>query len=594
MVMMAAQAEPVDVGALQQRAQQLALHESPVWKALLHTDGAHANIDDHDFILSHAAFSPAAELQLTLDYLYRGAPAQVCRFPARYQWLRQQLNAPELALHDCPDVREFREKAPTDRIALVFASENLAQPSSMMGHVFLKLEGQNTQGQPRSHAISFYTDADTINVPKLFYDSMIIGKDGYFALAPYHEKQSLYVDEEQRSIWEYELALDANQRELLALHLLELKQTRLTYFFQKYNCATLVNFIIGLAGKPLPENAWWVTPRDVIRNANEAGLIRSSQTITTSRWLSRALAQRMSREDKQRVRQSILSGQLQSLLEGDDSDADFLRLELARHWNQYAWREDLIDRSRWLDNDARLLQARATRHAHRQIEMGQQFNPMSTPPERQIGVFLAHRDQRVGLGLTLQPVSHTLDDDNRNYTTENSLQLFRTTLYADVERSRLELDELIVYRVQSLMPHETLTGGVSGTFGIAWEGQRDARLDLQRALTVSGAIGYTWRALPDLDLYALGGAGAGYDAHKLYLYPEPRIGAVIREIWDMKSTVDLQYTHASEGASAAYYRLRAVQSHFLNRRQTINLQWERYFNGDRDLDQVSLHFKWLF
>jgi hypothetical protein len=219
-----------------------------------------------------------------------GDSQNVCRFPARYYWLRQELNAPELALDRCADVVEFSDRAPLDDIALVFASENIAEPASMLGHAFLKFSGMNAQRQEISHAISFFTDAETINLPKLLFDSMVVGKNGYFSLSPFYEQRQLYVDTEQRSLWQYHLNFNATQKNLIRLHLLELKQTHLTYFFQRYNCATVIRFIIALSGASMPDTGWWVTPRSLVQSVNEAGLVDTTTIISPSRWVVRALA----------------------------------------------------------------------------------------------------------------------------------------------------------------------------------------------------------------------------------------------------------------------------------------------------------------
>jgi hypothetical protein len=67
---------------------------------------------------------------------------------------------------------EFKARAPADTIALVFASENLAKPASMMRHILLKLQGRDPQGRSG----------------------------------------------EQRSIWEYELQLDPVRKQWVIAH----------------------------------------------------------------------------------------------------------------------------------------------------------------------------------------------------------------------------------------------------------------------------------------------------------------------------------------------------------------------------------------
>lgn len=272
-----AQAEAAGlVEQLQREARAQRLHESKVWHSLLHAAGTRAYVRDRNFLLSLPDFTPEAEMTRTIAFLYGGSPANVCRFPARYQFLRNRLHAPALPLQDCAEVSEFREKAPAERISLVFANENLAQPASMMGHGFLKIAGRDRSGNEVSHAISFYTE--TANIPKLLYESTVTGKPGYFTLSPYREAVEQYVNNEQRSVWEYPLQLAEPEKELLLLHLLELRQAQFTYCFQDYNCATLVYFELATAGER----------RDAAgrRQAHRPRRVcRQCRILTLDRWL---------------------------------------------------------------------------------------------------------------------------------------------------------------------------------------------------------------------------------------------------------------------------------------------------------------------
>ena len=56
----------------------------------------------------------------------------------------------------------------------------------------------------------------------------------------------------------------------------ELKHAKLTYFFQDYNCATLLHFVLSLGDRPLPETPGWMTPKDVVRQLSMAGMIGSA------------------------------------------------------------------------------------------------------------------------------------------------------------------------------------------------------------------------------------------------------------------------------------------------------------------------------
>ena len=209
-------------------ADERLISQSSVWLSLLHSDGKKSAISDPGFLLSGRDFSPTHELRETLRFLYSGDLDRVCRFPARYVWLKAQLNLPDLSLSHCGDLQEFVAKAPSQTVSLVYASESLVQPASMMGHAFLKLSGELPDGAEVSHAITFFTEAEGYNLPKLFFESTAVGKQGFFALSPFEEELNRYLMKEQRKVWFYELRLDEATRQLIQYHLQELKQTELT------------------------------------------------------------------------------------------------------------------------------------------------------------------------------------------------------------------------------------------------------------------------------------------------------------------------------------------------------------------------------
>jgi hypothetical protein len=173
-----------------------------LWRNLLHVQSDRPLINDPDFILTNKHFSVQFEYQKNLEYATK-APAQYfCKFPARYMvfYERQLVPKPDISL--CDDLKEFVEKAPVENVSLVFAAEDISSSSSMMGHLMLKIEGVNIDGLNVQHAISYFTDANTVNVPKLLFDSLIVGKDGYYTLSPYVERLRRYNINEQRNVWE--------------------------------------------------------------------------------------------------------------------------------------------------------------------------------------------------------------------------------------------------------------------------------------------------------------------------------------------------------------------------------------------------------
>ncbi|WP_290871554.1 DUF4105 domain-containing protein [Aquabacterium sp.] len=577
------------------------LDAEPGWQALLHLKHGTPQIPDPAFLLSHTAFSPRAELHATLAALDGPDGAQmVCRFPARYLWLRQALALPALPLDACPQWAELQRQAPAERISLVFASENLAQPSSMMGHLFLKVDGRRENGAEVSHAIAFFTDTATLNLPKLLFDSIVVGKPGYFVLKPYQEEAQQYALTEQRSLWEYSLQLDATQRRLLQAHLLELRPAHITYFFHRYNCATLVRHILGVAHPAIlqDDDAPLSTPRSVVRQAHEAGLVASSTVITPARWQVRALGDSLPPEVTERVRQAVEARDtdlgLAPVGTGQDADTPaFLALSLARAYNTY-----LIGTQRVAAGPAQaygqaLARQQAERHPGMALELGEDKNPAQAPREGQLSLGWRVQGRTHQWRLGLMPVSHTLVDDNRRLMSESALRLFDSAWLVDADSGRVRLDHFTLYAVESYLPHDPLTGGWSGRFRIAVAAQDQLRHPDARAPLIEGAAGKTLRLAPDVDAHALLGAGWGW-RHGGYAYLQPQVGLIVREVWDMKTVLTWRRTTRPLGEALPGRALELSQAKVLGPRQSLVLGWQRTWQQGRSADQGQLVFKQLF
>lgn len=588
---------PWSVPELQALALDKRLDHADKWLALLHVSHQKPQIQDRHFILTLDNFSARHELLATIAYLYGPQSQQaVCRFPARYAWLRSELPLPELPLNRCDELNEFVTHAPTDSIALVFASENLSQPSSMMGHLFLKVSGLSREGQRVDHAISFFTDAGTLNIPKLFFDSMVVGKKGFFVLSPYQDEVSKYVTQEQRTLWEYELRLPPADIKLLQYHMQELKHTEITYFFQDYNCATLVKQIVAI-GAPaiLSQSGWWVTPKEVIQRTHESKLIGATTVKTPSRWLVRTLQTTMPTAQVETIRQYVKargSQPLDVLVDGS-SQQNFLTLELARAYNTYLYEQRIIEVQDWRLFDQRVKAVEKERYPGLELQMGESKNPVLAPREKQFSTGWKVQANTDYILLGLLPVSHTLADDNSQHANESELRLFDLAVLANTQTGSIKLDHLTIYATQTLLSRDALTGGLSGRFKIGFEQQPNPRREGQTALLIEGALGITLRPASDVDLFAMLGGGVGYH-HQAYVYGIPQVGMVIREIYQMKSILAASRVTRPLGDPGHATEVSLTQSKYLDAKNTLMLEVRRTRYVSQSSTQLGLMFKHIF
>lgn len=576
-------------------AQTARLAEKPMWASLLHVANGIANIRDEDFLLSQPNFSLEQELVATIHFLYNENTSNVCRFPARYLWLRSEVTAPALAIEACAELNEFKLRAPADEITLVFASENLAQPSSMMGHILIKLSGDNDKKNRVDHAVSFITDAGGMNLPKLFFDSMVIGKKGFFTLSPYDEKLELYLRGEQRSIWEYTLRFDAAKRALIQAHLMELKQTKLTYFFQKYNCATVVDFIVSVgAGKQLPVTGFWLTPKDVVKRADELGLILQSRVVPPNRWLIRAISEQLLPAERDEIKHHV--DRLAALPnDSQNLNTEFIRYQLAKSYHAYRVETKQITGAQSQAYSGFLDRLFQEKFKDMRLETSSFKNPIDTPQDSQVELGVLHRDGNNYLRIGLTPASHHLTDDNRQYFGESELLLLDISVLKNISTRQIELDRFTLYGAKSLIPRDDMSGGLSGAIRLGIEPQRDANFQRRKAAFLSGSLGVTKRFWGDVDLFALAGFGVAYRSSELNLYTQPELGIIVRELFEMKSSASAVMTVNAFGDRSKYVTYRFVQSKFFPK-QNISLLFtaesEKQHHRRRDLFEIGV--KYLF
>lgn len=567
------------------RAEAAAHHQ---WHALIHSRAGVPQIRDPEFLLSAAAFSPRAELDASLARL-KADPGAACRFPARATWLSQRGLLPAVSLHHCPEVVEFRQRAPIDRVDLVFASESITSPASMLGHIFLNISGNLAEGGRTEHAISFFTDAETWNYPKLLFDSLVIGKRGYFALAPFETAMRQYLVEEQRTVWLVPMRFTPAQTEVFGLHLLELKHTRLTYFFQDYNCATLVHFLLSLGDRPLPDYSQWMTPKDIVRQVTDADMAGASSVVMPSRVLARLIS---SDADVAGLADAVLNTRLDEWRPTADGQG-YLQWSFAQSFNRLAREERRITADAAQRNEVALRPWAAGQFAGYAISPDPRFDPARAPQETQWLVEAGRRGGKAGVDVTFRPVSHELDDDNRSYVAETEMQLLTPTLRLE-EGGRATVDRFVVYAMRSLQPHDALLGGFSARFDMRWDSQWSALAGRRAFFLVSGGAGRTWRLTPDLDFYALANVGAAARSSTSFMYGSFDAGAIVRAVWDTKLhvTVSRAYNEADSGRAST--RASVALSHYVRRDLTLRLRAGAQRQDGRMERQASLGATWMY
>lgn len=250
------------------------IYTSPDWKNLLHYDGEKSVINkDSDFFLSPEGYQNLeAEYKATLTEFNKTSNLNdnhaICRYPARFNYVLRSLNLSKSDFPSpiCTNYKKYEEKVIFDKIFVIFAAENNLIPSSMMGHSFLRIDGNG-----RSHAFSYFATFQNTNSLKFYTDILLGGIDGAYILSPYKDKSAEYLYKENRSIWEFELDLSDDEKDKLKKHLWELKEKNIDYSLISHNCSTALINILQVANPKLSmENVKpYITPIEYIQNLQE-------------------------------------------------------------------------------------------------------------------------------------------------------------------------------------------------------------------------------------------------------------------------------------------------------------------------------------
>lgn len=520
---------------LKAKSDNLNLQNSPQWHSLLHLYNNKPEIKDPNFFISNNYTDPKTELELTLKALAEHPEQVICRFPARAYWLTTKLNIPEFNYAKCSELTSFTNRAPLDDLSLVFASENITQASSMMGHSLLKISGENYLKIHTEHAITFYTELNDTNFPKLVFESLITGKKGFYTLTPYQTLKNNYLFNEQRNIWEYRLQLSDFEKKLIHLHLFELKNISFNYVFHSFNCSTLdYNILAVIHPEIQAQRDLWVTPLDAVKAINHEAYIKNISLDPSNKWKIRELQKSLYKSPISVT--AFAANPDVNLLKNDSSNLEhnFLLLELSSAYNGYKYEKNIILKEEWSKFNEELIALKKNFSHGQRLSLSNFKDPSIRPNDTQFLIGFK-QEQHESYLIGFLPASHSLMDDNSQLTNESELKLGETVFNWIPSKKEFSVNSFTAYSSISLQPSDSLISAWSGSFKIAYASSANKKLEFRNGAIIDGSLGKTLRLHNDLDVYFL--MHSGYEQVIEELYFKPKIGFIIREILNMKTSV---------------------------------------------------------
>lgn len=543
---------------------------SPYWHLLMRYEPARTSSgvrsearSDHFFLAADGRENPVSELEALANALIQadaGNDHAGCRFPARMQWLFEQIGhaAPQLA---CPAYDEWRELVNPQQATLVFASDYLNNPSSMFGHTFLRLDapGQTEDTRLLAYAVNYAAQADAKNPFTFAYKGLTGGYPGVFSLMPYYEKVKEYSDMENRDLWEYQLNLTPEEVHRLLSHLWELRSVEFPYYFLTRNCSFQLLALVEVARpgvnlrKDFPVHA---IPTDTVRRAlEEPGMLRElTYRPAAERQLLMAARHFPDRVNRAAI-QLAQAPDLETDLEPVEAAA---ALETAFDYSYYQFMagKHAKDHTRHMRS---LLARRALMDAPEQRlkPLRPDVDPASGHSTARVGLAMGQARESGYIALRLRPAYHDLLDPPEGYRQGAHIDFLDGEVRLDESRQRPRLERLAAVDIDSLATLDVFFKPVSWFFGFGW---RQAAVDASGAFSddehhgigyLDGGAGYSFSVNETSQCFVQ--IGMDIEAGKVLdrgwrTGAGPRIGCLAGQgNWRMRLQSDLRWRSDPDG-----------------------------------------------
>lgn len=457
------------------------LHEDPYWHILLHYKqvafGTISLIDDPGFFLAgDGKTNPAAELEATIRAFFNLCEdennAAVCRFVARYEWIREKLNLDpnHLPVAGCRTFMDFLDRVKPESVTLVFPMAHLNSPASMFGHTLLTIETAN-KSKLLAYSIS-YSAFTNETIGPLFAVKGLFGLyPGYFAVLPYYKKLQQYSDVDHRDIWEYPLNLTEPEVRRMLLHIRELDSIASDYYFFDENCSYLLFFLLEAARptvKLTDRFHTWLIPLDSIRMIDEQGLIKGALYRPSRTTKIKHLAFRLPKQGQENAL-ALAKGEInKDIFTGAIfSDQEKMKTcELSCEYLQYCYTKGEVPEKVYQKRFLKILQQRSSLGTSKNEALYR--IPAPVQPDK------GHRSNRLAFGagfkrnkffeeIRLRPAYHHLMDNDDGYVEGAQL------IFADVALRYYSLENRLILESLDIIDIFSLTARDRFFHPISWK-----------------------------------------------------------------------------------------------------------------------------
>lgn len=395
---------------LWKKAEEKKLATSAQWLALLHYKsgvfgGYKSQADGLGFFLSpQGQTNPEAELKAGIDHLFLSGEddnrSAVCRFPARYLFLKNELGLTGSVLNKkCDKYESFHKRFNSRAISLVFSGYYINTPASTFGHTLLRFKKNNAQGQEGNEllddASNFAATVTTNNAFIYGVLGLVGGFRGEFSALPYFYKIREYNDYESRDLWDYELSLTPQEIEMAVAHLWEMSTTYFDYFYLTENCSYHILGILDAARPSLrlqERTRYIVIPVDTLKVVAETpGLLRKVSYRPSKRKFFVWQVAHLNKAERRQLVTLIKRGKMEALDTKQAPERQAKILDAAMDYLDFKYADEILIEN---SSSINLKQELSTKRS--ELGVVSPSIPMPTPEKE--APHLGHGSRRISLG----------------------------------------------------------------------------------------------------------------------------------------------------------------------------------------------------
>ena len=597
------------------KAERLQLHQHPTWQQLTYNKNAQSEVTYNGFFLSHNGHkNPQQEMAANITALFQDAAADMsirCRFPARSQWLIQNLNidVAHLPKVSCPKFDAWWQQIQPHSATLIYATDFMGNPSSMFGHTLLRIDPDQSQDLSLVAYAVNYAATVTGQSDWSFALKGLTGQyPGEYSILPYYRKVKEYGDFESRDLWEYQLNLSPEETQFMVQHLWEMQNVSFPYYFISDNCAYRLLGLIDLVRPELNLQQDFkrvAIPVETLKKIQQQGLVKDvvyrpaleTQLNTQAREHGQTLAiaaQRLTEKPTEKMAEFLRS---YTELE----QAKILEMAYDALYLQFTSRK--IEASQAQPKLRRILALRSYLDVEKQRDLPTQpkIDPSHSHHAKNIKLSVGQVQGEDFVEISHRQAYHDLMDPQAGFRLGTQLQVLEGSLqYRD---DRIKLHDFNLLSVNSYSPLTAFKSDISWGFNLGWQQEaldRQGNFSEQEqhgVVNLKTQLGYSWLLGQDqhlcyaqlqnqfqagkaLDLGWRSGIGPTAGCQSLW---SPHVNSVLQlelpfwddvDQWQMKAKAELQYV--------------------MQQNQTLRIGYEYQHQDHQAWDKLSFSFVQYF